>query len=382
MGRPPSRVADYVIVGAGITGAAVAAQLTAGGVSTVVLEAGAGPARGATGSSGGMVRAYDPDPAIVRLALPSVTRYADPAAWTSQTAPLHKVGAVTLAAPEHAEAFESAAADLRAAGWPAEVVTGAHEVCGVRTSGAVALLEPSAGWVDPVRVTSLLLDEAMAAGAEVRLGTRVTGLEPSADGTDGADGIDVVTDHGTIRARHGVVLATGAWAARQKLGATDTAGSVRTRSIQTALVRRPSGVDYHCTFIDLRTGGYGKPVDDQTSLIGYPLLDWDVDPDAAMPPDDAHRARTVDVVAENLPWLQDAADVTAIRSMDAFSSDGNGSLDNTDTHQALVTLVATGMSGVWLCRSGNGGGVRVAPELGRQIARTLTIRRRRNGALP
>lgn len=370
MGRPPSRVADYVIVGAGITGAAVAAHLTTGGVSTVVLEANAGFAHGATGSSGGMVRAYDPDPEIVRLALPSVTRYADPAAWISQTAPLHKVGAVTLAAPEHAEAFESAAADLRAAGWPAEVVTGAHEVCGVRTSGAVALFEPAAGWVDPVHVTSLFLEEAMAAGAEVRLGTRVTGLEPSADSTES---IDMVTDHGTIRATRGVLLATGAWAARTKF--TDTDLPVRTRSIQTALVRRPSGVDYHCTFIDLRTGGYGKPVDDQTSLIGYPLLDWDVDPDAAMPPEDAHQARTVDVVAENLPWLRDTTELRAIRSMDAYRSHDN------------TALTATGMPGVWLCRSGDGGGVRVAPELGRQIARTLTTRtlttrRRTNGALP
>src|SRR5262249_26027628 len=155
--------------------------------STVVLEAGAAPAHGATGASGGMVRAYDPDPAIVRLALPSVTRYADPGAWRSQTAPLHQVGAVTLAAPEYAAAFESAAAELRAAGWPAEVVTGVDEVCGVRTSGAVALVEPAAGWVDPVHVTTLLLDEAIAKGAEVRLGTRVIGLTPSGDGAGGVD---------------------------------------------------------------------------------------------------------------------------------------------------------------------------------------------------
>ncbi len=364
MGRPPSRVADYVIVGAGITGASVAAQLTGGGTSTVVLEAGAGPAHGATGSSGGMVRAYDPDPAIARLALPSVTRYADPGAWRSQTAPLHSVGAVTLAAPEHADAFESAAAELRAAGWPAEVVTGADEVRGVHTSGAVALVEPAAGWVDPVHVTALLLDEAIAEGAEVRFGTRVTGLTPS---DDGADGVDVATDHDTIRATHGVVLAIGAWAARPKFGETKT--DVRARAIQTAIVRRPSGVDAHATFIDLRTGGYGKPVDDQTSLIGYPLLDWDVDPDAALPPDAAHQARTIDVVAENLPWARGGTALKSIRSMDAFGDTGR-------------VLVAGGMSGVWLCRSGSGGGVRVAPELGRRIARTLTTRRRTNGTLP
>lgn len=350
------RIADCVIVGAGITGAAVAAHLARDGLSTVVLEAGDRLGRGATGSSGGLVRAFDPDPAIAALALASLVRYADPTAWASVSAPLHKVGAVTLDAPEHTDAFESAAEALRAAGWPAEVVTGADEVLGVRTAGAVALVEPDAGWVDPVRVTADLLDQATASGAEIRFGTRVTGLIPSADG-----GVDVTTDGGTFRAAHGVVLAVGAWITGPEFADAEPA-RVRTRSIQTALVRRPSGVAGHATFIDLRTGGYGKPVDDQTSLIGYPLLEWDVDPGATPPPDLAHRRRTVEVVAENLPWLRDGRAFTPIRSADAYALSGGGGSGG------IEMLAATGLPGVRLCRPGSGGGVRVAPEVGRRAA--------------
>lgn len=354
------RVADCVIVGAGITGAAVAAHLARDGVSTVVLEAGDHLGRGATGSSGGMVRAFDPDPAIAGLALDSLLRYADPQAWASGSAPLHKVGAVTLAAPEHADEFKHAADTLRAAGWPAEFVADATEVLGVRTAGAVALVEPDAGWVDPVRVTADLLDQATAAAATIHFGTQVTALTPNADGA-----VDVITNAGTFRATRNVILAVGAWITAPEFADTEPA-HVRTRSIQTALVRRPPGPTNHATFIDLRTGGYGKPIDDQTSLIGYPLLEWDVDPAATPPPDAAHQQHTAEVVAANLPWLRNATTVGAIRSADAYAH-------THDTHTTaesggIKALTATRLSGVWLCRPGSGGGVRVAPELGRRAA--------------
>jgi len=362
-------VTDCIVVGAGITGAAVAAHLARNGVSTLVLEAGDQPAYGATGSSGGLVRAYDPDPAIAELALASLVRYADPSEWASATAPLHKVGAVTLAAPEHVGAFESAAAALRAAGWPAEVVTGVNEVLGVVTNGAVALVEHGAGWVDPVRVTGDLLDQATAAGADVRFGTRVTGVVPAtaADGNGPDAGVDVVIDSGAIHSARVVLLAVGAWVTELEFDSEVWATTIRTRSIQTALVQRPPGACAHATFIDLRTGGYGKPVDDQASLIGYPLLEWDVAPGAALPPDAAHQSRTAEVVADNLPWLQHSTMLKAIRSADAFADVG------ADVGAGVGdVLVATGVPGVWLCRPGSGGGVRVAPEIGRRTAQALT----------
>jgi glycine/D-amino acid oxidase-like deaminating enzyme len=231
------------------------------------------------------------------------------------------------------------------------VVTGSEEVLGVRTAGAVALVEPAAGWVDPARVTTLFLDLAIAAGAVVRAGTRVTAVTPA------RDGVEVQTDQGTVHAGRDVVLAVGAWAASPAFRAVGTAG-IRTRSIQTALLRRPAGTRRHATFIDLRTGGYGKPVDEGTSLVGYPLLTWDPDPDANLSPDPAHQARTVDVVTKNLPWVRESAVLKTIRSVDAFGDNENA-------------LVATDLPRVWFCRPANGGGVKLAPELGREIARSL-----------
>ncbi len=351
--RYPRRAlsAEYVIVGAGITGAAVAAHLARLGASPLVIEAKGIPASGATGSSGGMVRCYDVDPVVARLAAASLLTYSDPTAWISGAAPLRSVGAVTLAAREHAEAFALAAERLETAGWECQVVSETEEVLGVRTAGGAALVEPAAGWVDPVLITELFLRQAVADGATVLTSTRVTRLTPT------AAGVLLETTRETVHATQDVVLAVGAWAARPLLGTSAPAGQVRSRAIQTAVVEHSSGVGQHATFIDLRTGGYGKPVSDRTSLVGYPLLAWDVDPDVAVPDDIVHQKRTIDVVAQNLPWLRDGPVLKVNRSFDAF---GGGDVVN-----------GTNIPRVSTCRPGNGGGVKVAPELGREIALRL-----------
>jgi glycine/D-amino acid oxidase-like deaminating enzyme len=345
------QTAEYVVVGAGIIGAATAASLARSGTSPLVVEAKDTFAGGATGSSGGMVRCYDPDPVVARLAAASLTIYSDPTAWSSGVAPLRRVGAVTLAAPEQADVLAVAARTLRAAGWECEVIGEAEVVLGVRTAGGVALAEPMAGWVDPQLVTELFLRQATADGATVLAGARVTGL------TSTSSGVILETSRGTVHATNGVVLAVGGWAARTPLDAA-LGSHVRTRAIQTAIVGRPPRAGQHATFIDLRTGGYGKPMSDGTSLVGYPLLVWDVDPDAAVSADIAHQRRTIEAVAESLPWLTNSTVVRVTRSFDAF-------------REGDEVLVATDLPRVWLCRPGNGGGVKVAPELGREIALRL-----------
>ena len=350
---PPAvpETARWVIVGAGITGAAVAAHLARRGVPALVLDAANTPAVGATGASGGMVRCYDPDPVVTQLATASLATYADPTAWVSGEAPLRRAGAVTLGGPEHADAFATAARILRTGAWDCEVVSGAEEVLGVRAARGVALVEPAAGWVDPILVTELFLRQAADFGATVSAGTQVTGLS-AAD-----DEVLVATSRGSVRVTEGVVVAMGGWTALLPFRDTIPLGMVRARAIQTTLVGRPAEVRPHATFVDLRTGAYGMPAADGTSLVGYPLLVWDAEPDT--PPDPGHCERTLAAVADNLPWVRHSTVLKLNRSFDAYGDCGD-------------VLVATGLPNVWLCRPGNGGGIKVAPELGRVIAQRLS----------
>lgn len=346
--------AEYVVVGAGITGAAVAAQLARHGAAPLVLEA-AVATRGATGASGGMVRGYDPDPVVARYAEASLASYADPTAWYSGTAPLHRTGAVTLAAAEHAAEFDRAAAALRATvGADCTVVSGddVQEVYGVHTAGGIALVEPGAGWVDPVQVTELFLRQAVRDGARLASGVRLTAIRQPDD--------DVLLEstQGAVRATRAVVLAIGGWAARPPIGVQAPQLRVRTRAVQASVLRRPTGTRPHATFIDLRTGGYGKPVDEHTSLVGAPLLVWDEDPCADSSPDVEHHRHTLDVVRRNLPWTASAETVRVVRSFDGYAT-------------ADSPLIPTELSRVWFTRMGSGGGVKVAPELSREIAKRL-----------
>lgn len=276
--------ADVVVVGAGITGAAVAHQLARRGAHVVVLDGAARPAAGATGHSGGMVRAFDEDPAIAALALPSLAAYRDPGRWASGRAPLHTVGAVTVADPARGPALRQAAARINdALRSSAHVVSGAAEALGIHLAGGIALVEPEAGWVAPAEVTGDWLRQAVADGAAVHRAVRVRAVED--DGGRPA----VVTDAGVLRAG-AVVSAVGPWAADPVPGLRP-ATCVRTRSIQVSIVERRTPAPPHATFVDLRTGRYAKPVGTDRTLIGMPHLVWDCPVDA--PPDPAHAEATV-----------------------------------------------------------------------------------------
>jgi glycine/D-amino acid oxidase-like deaminating enzyme len=337
-----------VVVGAGITGASIAHHLARRGVSVAVIEQAPGPGAGATGRSGGMVRAYDPDTAIAELALPSLAAYRDPERWASGRAPLHAVGAVTAADPAQESALREATGRINGVlRTSAHVVAGCDEVAGVRLAGGVALVEPEAGWVAPAEVAVDWLAQARADGAVVHQGVRVLGVE--ARGGRPA----VLTDAGVVSAG-AVVAAVGPWAADPVRGLRP-ASPVRSRSIQVSVVERRPPASPHSTFVDLRTGLYAKPIGSDRTLLGMPHLVWDSDFDSR--PDPEHARATISALTAHFPWLATAVRLSAVRATDAFGSPGQAGL-----------LDGTGVPHVWSVRGWNGGGVKTAPEAGRRIA--------------
>jgi glycine/D-amino acid oxidase-like deaminating enzyme len=351
-----------VVVGAGITGAAIAHHLARRGLSVVVIEQSPQPGAGATGRSGGMVRAYDPDTATAELALPSLAAYRDPGCWASGRAPLHAVGAVSVADRAQEPALREAAGRinglLRAS---AHVVAERDEAAGIRLAGGIALVEPEAGWVEPTEVTADWLVQARADGAAVCCGVRVRAVEAR-----GGRPV-VLTDVGAISAG-AVVAAVGFWAADPAPGLRP-ASPIRSRSIQVSVVERRPPAPSHATFIDLRTGFYAKPVGSDRTLIGMPHLVWDSPFDAR--PDPVHAQATVAALTAHFPWLATATYLSTIRAADAYgspSSSGQAGGGLAGGGQASGLLEGTGVPHVWSVRGWNGGGVKTAPEAGCRIA--------------
>jgi sarcosine oxidase, subunit beta len=179
-------VARVVIAGAGAIGASIAYHLAERGAPDVVLCDLAGVAAGSTGKAMGGVRQQFSTEAEVRLAQASIRFF-------ERLGPplFHQVGYLFLATTEAGLArLEQRRALQNGLGVPVESVD-ASVVPGLNVEdvlGAAICYED--GVADPAAVTGHLVDNAVAGGVELRLGT---------------DALDVEADV--------VVVACGAWSA-------------------------------------------------------------------------------------------------------------------------------------------------------------------------
>ena len=199
--------ADLIIVGAGLAGAAAARSAATRGARVVVLEQfGPGHRNGSSHGSARIFRRAYPDPLYVRL--------------TGQAGQLWRVLQAEAGEPLLTMTGEIDFGALRDPAGLHAVLTG----CGVPAellpsrearrrwpqfdfagSGPV-LFHQDAGVLDPDRAVAVLLRLATASGADVRLGTRVTGLAA------GGDGAVVLAGEESFTAP-AVVVAAGSWLA-------------------------------------------------------------------------------------------------------------------------------------------------------------------------
>lgn len=256
------------VVGGGLAGAALAWRLTGLGARVTVFTGGGGPGPDATGASGGLVRAFEPDPEAGRLAAESLADLrGDPvlAAWAGY----QQLSSTYVLPPEADPAAVRAAltvADDLVPG-SARLVRG-RDRAGLRglPDGTVAVRERHAGYISPARLRGCLLAAAYAAGAR-HCPRPVTGIRPD-PAVELADG---------VRRFDAVVLATGPWTPRllADWGLGDQ--RLRTRQIQYTLGRaRLPGLG---AFVDETSGLYGRPVSSRLFLLGLPIDRWQVTPE-------------------------------------------------------------------------------------------------------
>jgi sarcosine oxidase subunit beta len=168
--------ADVVIVGAGIVGAAIAAHLVQAGRKRVLVVDRDGVAAGQTRRSAGVVRAHLHDEAEARLAADSLALFkADP----TRTG-FVETGLLLLLPQERAMEAATKAEQLRNVGVESHCLTAVEaqrlEPALVAVD-EIAVWEPGAGFVDPVKATQSLLEMAVRAGAEVRIGATATVIQ-------------------------------------------------------------------------------------------------------------------------------------------------------------------------------------------------------------
>ncbi|MBL8701351.1 MAG: FAD-binding oxidoreductase [Alphaproteobacteria bacterium] len=201
---------DFAIVGAGISGAALAYYLKKGGARRVLLLERGAPASGGTGKSAAIVRQHYSTTLMARLAKRSVDLFRAMPSELGHDGGYRRVGYVFLSAPDNAAAAQKNVEMQRKVGidtsW-SDAGTTASRFAWLNGDGvAGSAFEPDGGYADPVQSVEAYVEAFKRLGGEVRTRTPCRKLVRQGDRITG-----IVTDDGTIDAGM-VVNAAGPWA--------------------------------------------------------------------------------------------------------------------------------------------------------------------------
>jgi gamma-glutamylputrescine oxidase len=210
--------ADACVIGGGVGGLSCARRLAQLGIETVLLEAGT-VAGGASGRNGGFLIAgtavfhndarerhgAEQARAMYARTLEAQQEIYELAAELGAGDSLRQVGLLRLAvSEEEADHVRDHAHALRDDGFPGELVERDELPPALRRTGLVACLTDHDGALHPARWYRLLAGTVETAGARLYEGS------PVRRPVQAPDEGPVVTDRGSVRARHVIVAADGA----------------------------------------------------------------------------------------------------------------------------------------------------------------------------
>lgn len=199
-----------VVIGGGVVGASVLYHLTKAGWTDVVLLEKHELTSGSTWHAAAGVHTYNSDANVSKLQKYTIDLYREIEEISGQSCGIHATGNMVLAANQDVlDNIRMMASRGRYLDLDMELITPSEAkklnplVDDKHFIGAI--WRKDGGHVDPSGVTHAYAGAARKAGADVHRFTRVTGLEPLADGWR------VRTDKGDITCEH-VVNAAGLWA--------------------------------------------------------------------------------------------------------------------------------------------------------------------------
>jgi D-arginine dehydrogenase len=196
--------ADIVVIGAGMAGASLAAEL-APHASVIILEAEAQPGYHSTGRSAAFWSESYGGPLVQPLTTASGPFLWNPPADFSDTPFLHPRGALHIADPEGETALDALVAEFAGSTvelYPADPAT---RIGGLRPGWGRALFEPSCADIDVAALHGAYLKAARRCGAMLRTNARAEAIERSGQGWS------IHTPAGRLHTKI-VVNAAGAWA--------------------------------------------------------------------------------------------------------------------------------------------------------------------------
>lgn len=199
---------DIAIVGAGITGCAIARQLARYDLSICVVEAGNDVALGASKANGGLVHAgYDPAPGTVKAQVNArgCELYGS---WAQELGFLfRRTGSMVLGFNDQdREHLDKLRQNGLANGVPELSIIGPERIRELEPRASAqatcALWCPSTGYVDPFEVAIAALENAVANGVTFMRSAPVKAIEVAGSGGDGTARFTLTTPRGAVRCRY------------------------------------------------------------------------------------------------------------------------------------------------------------------------------------
>jgi glycine cleavage system aminomethyltransferase T/glycine/D-amino acid oxidase-like deaminating enzyme len=352
--------ARVVVIGGGITGCFVALQLVKASLTDVlVLEKGE-LTSGSTSHAVGLVTMFNPSPTMMRFRRYSIEVYRELGVFEA-------VGSLRLASsPEQFAELQRGVSRAKGIGLEVELISAreARERMPMASPESLygAVYVPGDGFLDPHTATHAVAKAAVAQGATIRTGVRVTGIELSPDRAIS----HILTDVGPIEAEV-VVNAAGIWAPRiaEMVGAFVPSTPIDHQHV--ALKAVPGAElprDMPC-FRDPDNLVYGKAEHGGVLFGGYepdPAARW-VDgvpwehSARSLPPDFGRFERLMRGAIRRFPFMEGAEVVKLVCHPDAMTPDANPLLGP-----------MPGIPGFWMAAGLSLNGFGGAGGIGRSIA--------------
>jgi glycine/D-amino acid oxidase-like deaminating enzyme len=261
------RAADVIVIGGGVTGAAIAFHLTSLGVRKVLVLERRFLAAGGTGHSVGIVRQLYPTPETSAMVLRSLRVFQRFTEAVGGDAGYVGCGALIGVSRAMRPALEAALAVQRALGIRAELLE-PDEVARVEPRidpaglGAV-VYEPESGYGDPTAVTLGYADAARRGGAVIEQGAEVVAIHQAGGRVTG-----VTTAGGEQVDTPVVVNAAGLWSPAVARLAGVELPIVIGRHPVFVIERDSSFGASHLVYLDLAGGSYVRPETGNLTLTG------------------------------------------------------------------------------------------------------------------
>lgn len=194
---------DVIIIGAGLAGSALAANLSQPGLRVLLLESAESGSGGASARSRGIVRVYDPNPILMQHNVGGVREWRRlNERWPGI---FRQCGIIYLLKEEHLAGAQALLQDFSSSEYPITFISSQQaqtHIPGLSIPPTAGILyEPQGGYVNPRLACQLFAHQAREHGAELLEGVQVNRIESQ------HSGVSVHTDHHVFSARLAVVAA-------------------------------------------------------------------------------------------------------------------------------------------------------------------------------